>query len=204
MRLNCNDRPQLSRQTCDQAARSRSTRNCELNQLLLSQQFTICLHNSNINSSRSNILSVDLTRPPHTLRLLPISHGRPPFLRMTHVAVTGPRQFRTSESCLALRVEACNNDQAHLLPSHRLNQRRLELTSDSLLPTTIAEDNTAFVHPLQLLEEANGHPDHLRSRALVQYLLSTGLRAVLRLLLLDQPHGHRLGPQTFLAESRSR
>jgi len=121
MRLSCNDQPQLSKQTCDQAARSRSTRNCELNQLPLSLQFITCLHNSN--SRRSNILSVDLTHNLHTLRSLIISHGRPLFLRMTLVAVTDPRQSRTSESCQALQVEAPCNVQAHLLPSHRPSRR---------------------------------------------------------------------------------
>jgi hypothetical protein len=120
MRLSCNDQPQLSKQTCDQAARSRSTRNCELNQPPLSQRFIICLHNSN--SSRSNILSVDHTRPLDTLRLLLTSHGRTPFLQMTLVAVTGPRQSQTSESCQALQAEACNV-QVRLLPSHRPSRR---------------------------------------------------------------------------------
>ena len=120
MRLSCNAQLQLSKQTCDQAARFRSTRNCELNQLPQSQQSIICLHNSN--SSRSNIPSVDHTRPLDTLRLLLISPGRTPFLQMTLVAVTGPRQSQTNESCQALQAEACNV-QVRLLPSHRPSRR---------------------------------------------------------------------------------
>jgi hypothetical protein len=193
MRLNCKDQPQLSKQTCDQAAHSRSTLNCELNQLPPSHNFTICLHNSN--TSRSNIPLVDLTRPLDTHQLLLISHDQPPFPQMTHVVVTGPHQIRTSESCLALQVSACNV-QAHLFPSHRLNRRRRrELTLDFPRLVTIAEDNTALVQPS---EEAKGRPGHLLCRALIQCQLSTDRRAALQLLLLDLPHGHRLGLQTSL------
>ena len=60
---------------------------------------------------------------------------------------------------------------------------------------TTAEDNTALVQPS---EEAKGRPGHLLCRALIQCQLSTDRRAALQLLLLDLPHGHRLGLQTSL------